>query len=95
MLSDGARTRAPEAHTVDDKEILAHIERLVNEEHALMQRHEAGTVERGDRDRMRELQIALDRAWDLLRQRRGMRDRGEDPDDASERPARVVEDYRQ
>ena len=80
---------------MEDKEILAHVERLVKEEHALMQRHEAGTIERGDRERMRELQISLDRAWDLLRQRRGMRDRGEDPNDAHERPAGVVEDYKQ
>lgn len=80
---------------MDDGEVLARIEGLVDEEHRLMERAEAGLPEAGDHIRMRELQVALDRAWDLIRQRRALRDGGENPDDATERPANVVEGYRQ
>ena len=80
---------------MDDSQVLSRIEDLVAEEHKLMRREEDGTAEAGDQARMGELKLALDRAWDLLRQRRGMRDRGEDPNDARERETNVVERYQQ
>ena len=42
-----------------------------------------------------QLEVELDRAWDLLRQREGARDRGVDPDSVHERPAGEVESYLQ
>jgi hypothetical protein len=80
---------------MQDKDVLEHIEKLVDEEHRLMRRSEDGQAAGGDHERMRELQVSLDRAWDLLRQRRAMRDRGEDPNDAAERPPSIVEHYEQ
>jgi Protein of unknown function (DUF2630) len=80
---------------MEDAQVLSRIEELVAEEHRLLQRAEDGEAEPGDHARMTSLQIALDRAWDLLRQRRGMRDRGEDPNHAAQRPATVVERYEQ
>jgi Protein of unknown function (DUF2630) len=80
---------------MDDTQVLGRIEELVAEEHRLMRKEEDGTADARDHARMSELQVALDRAWDLLRQRRGMRDRGEDPDDATERSTNVVERYQQ
>lgn len=80
---------------MQDKDVLDHIEGLVNEEHRLMRKSEDGQGSADDHARMRELQVSLDRAWDLLRQRRAMRDRGENPDDAMERSTKTVEGYEQ
>ena len=44
---------------------------------------------------MKAIEVALDQCWDLLRQRRARRNAGEDPDDATVRPERVVEGYQQ
>src|SRR5882724_3887053 len=37
----------------------------------------------------------LDQCWDLLRQRRALREFGRDPDEAKVRPAKIVENYEQ
>jgi hypothetical protein len=37
----------------------------------------------------------LDQCWDLLRQRRALREFGKDPDEAKVRPAKIVENYEQ
>jgi hypothetical protein len=42
-----------------------------------------------------EVNVALDRYWDLLRQRRARRDAGQDPAAAQIRSADTVEHYRQ
>jgi hypothetical protein len=39
--------------------------------------------------------VELDQYWDLLRQRRALREFGADPDRAHLRPASVVEKYKQ
>jgi hypothetical protein len=41
------------------------------------------------------VELALDRTWDLLRQREARRSAGLDPTEAAERPASTVEDYLQ
>jgi hypothetical protein len=43
--------------------------------------------------RLRQLEIELDQCWDLLRQRRALRETGGDPRDAAVRPANEVEGY--
>ena len=43
----------------------------------------------------RSLEVTLDQLWDLLRQRRALRDAGRSPDDAAIRPEGTVEGYRQ
>ena len=48
-----------------------------------------------DQRRLREVEVELDRCWDLLRQRRALRDAGGDPDQAQVRDADTVERYRQ
>jgi hypothetical protein len=80
---------------MDDQQIHGTIEQLVAEEHELWKRESAGNATDGDRRRLEELKISLDQCWDLLRQRRALRDVGRDPDDASARPEEVVEKYRQ
>jgi Protein of unknown function (DUF2630) len=84
-----------EEDAMDDGTIHSRIEQLVNEEHELWQREAAGGQGEGDRERLRELSVSLDQCWDLLRQRRALRDAGRDPDAAAVRPADVVERYQQ
>lgn len=75
---------------MNDDEILGTIENLVDEEHELR-----SSAEGVDPARLRRLEETLDQCWDLLRQRRGRRHAGQDPDKAEVRPASVVERYRQ
>jgi hypothetical protein len=82
---------------MEDESIAAQIERLVGEEHALRSREEADSTDAGaleaDKDRLRAVEIELDRCWDLLRRRRALRDAGADPDQAQVRDADTVERY--
>jgi Protein of unknown function (DUF2630) len=80
---------------VDDPRIHATIEDLVAEEHELWQRESAGTASDDDRRRLEQLKVSLDQCWDLLRQRRALREAGRDPDDAQARSEEVVERYQQ
>jgi hypothetical protein len=80
---------------MQDQEILSRISQLVDEEHRLLQLEQQNQLADPDNKRMRELEIALDQCWDLLRQRRARRDFGENPDEASVRPADIVENYKQ
>jgi uncharacterized protein DUF2630 len=80
---------------MDDQQIHDTIERLVAEEHELWQREAAGNAAVDDRERLRELKVSLDQCWDLLRQRRALREFGQDPDVASPRSPEVVERYEQ
>lgn len=76
----------------DDQPVLNHIQRLVDEEHRL---HHGGAHTKADRKRLAQVHIELDQCWDLLRQRRALRDVGLDPDEAEVRPPKVVENYEQ
>jgi uncharacterized protein DUF2630 len=80
---------------MDDTRIHASIEQLVDEEHALWQREAAGGASDADRHRLGELKVALDQCWDLLRQRRALREAGLDPEAADVRDPQVVEHYQQ
>jgi hypothetical protein len=84
---------------MSDESIAAQIERLVAEEHELRRREQADSRDvaalESDKDRLRDVEVELDRCWDLLRQRRALRGAGGDPDDAQVRDARTVEGYRQ
>jgi len=84
---------------VTDQSIANRIENLVAEEHELRHReesdsHDADRLE-ADQDRLRAVEIELDRCWDLLRQRRALRDAGANPEDAHVRAADTVERYLQ
>ena len=45
--------------------------------------------------RLAKIKVELDQCWDLLRQRRALREFGRDPDEAKVRPAKIVENYEQ
>ncbi|GIH98531.1 DUF2630 family protein [Planobispora takensis] len=79
-----------------DGDILTHISRLITEEHDLRTSLAAGSISSHEENhRIRNIEEALDQAWDLLRQRRARREFGEDPAAASPRPIDEVEDYHQ
>jgi hypothetical protein len=80
---------------MDDRSILSHIHELVAEEKALRTRHTGDGLDDAERDRMHQLEIELDQAWDLLRQRRAKAEYGDDPDNAEERDPGEVETYLQ
>lgn len=80
---------------MEDRDIVERVGRLVEEEHRLERAHIGGEATEEERDRLRAVEVELDRCWDLLRQRRARRDAGADPDGAQVRDADVVEHYRQ
>jgi hypothetical protein len=84
---------------MSDESIAARIERLVTEEHELRTREQAERSDpdalEGDKERLRTVEVELDQCWDLLRQRRALRNAGADPDQAQARDEDTVEGYQQ
>ncbi len=78
-----------------DAEVLERIRQLVDEEHKLETSHVGEELSPVEEARLREVEVALDQCWDLLRQRRARRASGQDPDEAAVRPEAVVEGYKQ
>ena len=77
-----------------DQDILAQVNKLVAEEQELrnkLQHHKIDESE--EQERLSALEVALDQCWDLLRQRRALRETGGDPREARVRPAGDVEGY--
>ena len=77
-----------------DNDALSRINKLVAEEKALREQLQHGEIsETEENRRLRQLEIELDQCWDLLRQRRALRETDGDPRDAAVRPADEVEGY--
>lgn len=84
---------------MSDQSIAARIEGLVAEEHELRNREQSDRQDAdrlaADQERLRTVEVELDRCWDLLRQRRALREAGVDPDSAQSRGPDTVERYLQ
>jgi len=84
---------------MSDESIAARIEQLVTEEHGLRDREQADSPDpdalETDKERLRTVEVELDRCWDLLRRRRAFRNAGTDPEQAEARDAETVERYLQ
>jgi Protein of unknown function (DUF2630) len=80
---------------MDDQQVLDRIDKLVKEEEALLHRHEGEGLDDDEHARLDELRVQLDKTYDYLRQRRSLREAGDDPDDASMRDGGTVEGYEQ
>lgn len=74
----------------NESPVLKHIQHLVAEEHRLF---EGKSLDTTDREQLAAIQIELDQYWDLLRQRRALREIGHDAGEAHVRPPEVVEKY--
>ena len=92
-MSAGAATGTDDEEGTMDEDLHRRIEQLVAEEHDLRARHGGLGVDEAERARLGELEVALDRTWDLLRQRSARRTAGQDPDGAAPHPEGVVEGY--
>ena len=82
---------------MEDSDVQGHIEELIAEEHRLREIHEGAgeALSHAEKERLDRLEVDLDRYWDLLRQRRSIRETGGDPDDAALRDPNTVEGYEQ
>jgi hypothetical protein len=87
------REEAVVENPLEDQPVLNYIQRLVAEEHRLY--GQGRRLPKEDRKRLEKIHVELDQCWDLLRQRRALRDVGVDPDEAEIRPPQVVENYEQ
>jgi hypothetical protein len=82
-----------EGAAVDDKQILAQINKLAEKEHELFKREAKDGVSDEERAELRKIEVTLDQCWDLLHQRRARRSAGLDPNAAEVRDPNVVEKY--
>ena len=73
-----------------DEDIYQRINSLVDEEKVLRENEGPDDVVR-----LAHIEETLDQCWDLLRQRRALREFGRDPDDAQVRDVDTVERYEQ
>jgi hypothetical protein len=87
------------AKSLTDEQVQARIEELEQEERRL-RRDESEAAEADvddqvarDAQRLEEIRVDLDQLWDYLRQRRALRDAGQDPDNAQIRDPNTVERY--
>jgi hypothetical protein len=77
-----------------DQDILAQVNKLVAEEQELRDKLQHREIDESEEHRrLRAVEVALDQCWDLLRQRRALRESGGDPRAAEVRPPDEVEGY--
>jgi uncharacterized protein DUF2630 len=81
---------------MDDKTVLSRIHGLVDEEHQLRQQLSRGEISSDEEHaRLKDLEVALDQCWDLLRRRRAARESGQDPNEVQAHSTGEVEGYLQ
>ena len=81
---------------MDDKQIIGRIGELIETEKTLRARRAEGQLSTADEHAaLKAAEEALDQCWDLLRQRRALRESGGDPGQAQTRPKEEVEGYLQ
>ncbi|MDQ6642710.1 MAG: DUF2630 family protein [Actinomycetota bacterium] len=80
---------------VDDIDIQQQITDLIAAERVLRDRLARGEIsQQEEHELLRKAEVELDQCWDLLRQRRALREFGEDADAAAVRREGTVENYR-
>lgn len=80
---------------MEDEQVHNQIEQLVAEEQELYERGAQGGLNDSEHRRLEAIKVGLDQAWDLLRQRRALREAGYDADSARVHDPEVVERYEQ
>jgi hypothetical protein len=79
----------------DDLAIFSRISELIEEERKLRESHVGTPLRSDERERLEAVEVELDQCWDLLNQRRALREYGADPDKATVRDETTVEHYQQ
>jgi Protein of unknown function (DUF2630) len=78
----------------EDEHTFQRIKELVSEEKQLRDKLLRGEIDPSEEhQRLRAVETELDQCWDLLRQRRALRETGGDPTQAQVRPPDEVEGY--
>lgn len=75
---------------MQDNQILNHIKSLTEHEEKLWGKENLSDEEV---DKLHRIKLELDQCWDLLRQRRALRDVNENPDKAEARDIDTIENY--
>ena len=91
-MANGKNDQGELGHIYHLVSVVGHVDELVKEEERLYAKN--GPTDE-DQARLANVEVALDQCGDLLRQRRALREFGEDPDKAKVRPAKIVENYEQ
>lgn len=78
---------------MEDEKVVDRINELANEEHELWERGARGELSQTEHERLKSLEVRLDQCWDLLHQRRALRNAGDNPDQARVRDEKTVEGY--
>ena len=75
---------------MEDNQVLAHIKDLTQKEEELYAKEDMTADEIKS---LHKMQKDLDQCWDYLRQRRALRDAGENPNNAEMRSSDTIENY--
>ena len=78
---------------MEDQKVMDQINALAHEERQLLDRESKRIATDEDIARLRRIEVQLDQCWDLLRQRRALREFGRNPDEARLRDEKTVEGY--
>jgi hypothetical protein len=76
---------------MEDLQILKHLKNLTDREGKLWGKENINNEEVAQ---LHQIKLELDQYWDLLRQRKALRDAGENPDKAAIRDIDTIENYK-
>lgn len=76
---------------MEDMQVLNHIKSLTENEEKLWSKQD---ISEEEVRKLHQIKLELDQYWDLLRQRRALRDAGENPDQAEARDVDTIENYK-
>jgi hypothetical protein len=79
----------------NDPGIFSRIGELVDQEKQLRTQHEGTRLDDDERRQLEQIETELDQCWDLLNQRRALREFDMDPEQAKVRGPGIVEGYEQ
>jgi hypothetical protein len=76
---------------MEDNQVLSHIKNLTVTEEELYGKE---NLTEEDIKQLHKVQLDLEQCWDFLRQRRALRNAGNNPDDAEIRDAETIKNYK-
>lgn len=79
-------------HNTPDNSVISHITKLTEREEHLYGKE---NLTDDDIKELHKIKTELDQYWDLLRQRRALRDAGSNPNNAQMRSGDTIENYEQ
>jgi hypothetical protein len=80
------------SNQADDSSVMAHIKKLTEKEQELYGKEDLSDA---DVKELHKVKAELDQYWDLLHQRVGLRDAGENPNKAEMRSQGTIENYKE